>query len=187
MMIPIKNSDKVVIVDSDDYDRLSIYEWSMLDGYAVRKINNNNGLIIRIHREIMGLEDGDILQVDHKNLNRLDNRKDNLRISNKSQNMSNRDKFKRDDITSKFKGVRVIKSKGYYQVRISKDHKTYTIGHFTNEIASANAYNHYAKIIHGEFAKLNDVPFMTVNEFEEYKVEKGSNLKNGIKENISCD
>jgi len=161
-----------VLVDDDLYPYLSSFDWFVYDGYVIRRATvNGKAKLIRMQREVVGCEDPS-LEVDHINGNRLDNRRCNLRVCTKSQNLANRTK-KDPKATSKYKGVRYLKTHGYYQVRVTKDKVTYTIGHYTNELAAANMYNHAARTIHGEFYRPNDVMYMSVEECEKYRVKGG--------------
>lgn len=82
------------IVDSDDYESLIKYHWFLNRGYVVRTehYQKENGpkttRTIYMHREIMSPPAD--MQVDHKNHNRLDNRKNNLRICTALENMKNK-------------------------------------------------------------------------------------------------
>lgn len=80
-----------VLIDNSDFERLSQYKWAMYQGYAAREmvvsVNPRVRKIIKMHREILGFPDFDI---DHINRNKLDNRKLNLRKTNKSANGHNR-------------------------------------------------------------------------------------------------
>lgn len=94
------------------------------------------------------------MQVDHINGNKLDNRKQNLRICTNQQNNRNINAHK--DSTSKYKGVSWDKTNKKWLVQITDQYgKNRHIGRFVDEIEAANAYNEYAKIYHKEFAKLN--------------------------------
>lgn len=42
------------------------------------------------------------------------------------------------------------------------------MGRFNSEIAAANAYNYYAKNEFGDFARINEVPFMSKDQWEKY-------------------
>lgn len=149
---------KVAIVDDDDFDNLNQYKWRALqDGvnfYAVRNMKRPRiykGLI-RMHRVILGLTDPAVL-VDHKDMDGLNNQRNNLRIANKSQNGANRNSELNS--VSKFKGVCWDSSNKKWKVQIRKDGKRSSLGMFHSEQDAADAYNKAAIKLHGEFAKLN--------------------------------
>lgn len=75
----ILSNGKIAIVDNEDFKRLNKYKWSFVQGYAFRNTHRNrkNGTV-RMHREILKAPMG--TDVDHKNGNRLDNRKENIRV-----------------------------------------------------------------------------------------------------------
>jgi len=155
---------KVALVDDEDYERLVAFgSWELsTQGYAVRtrRQRNQDGSLVsistRMHREVMGLAHGDKLEVDHISGDRLDNRKSNLRVCSKTENLRNIKTHK--DNTSGFKGVSFLKVKRKYQARLTFKYKTMYFGLFTCPIEAARAYNDAALIHHGEFARLNDIP-----------------------------
>ena len=77
---------KFALVDSEDYTFLMRYSWNYRDGYALTKIKRKE---VRMHRLILGVVDEKIL-VDHKDRNRLNNTKENLREFTPTQNANNR-------------------------------------------------------------------------------------------------
>lgn len=100
--------NKQVMVDDADYDFLNQWKWYFANnGYAMRSIylGKINGKykyknIFMHHLIINPFKD---LEVDHINRNRLDNRKENLRLVTSSQNKINC--IKRKHNTSGYKGV----------------------------------------------------------------------------------
>ena len=95
----------------------------------------------------------DGMQVDHINMNRLDNRKANLRLCNNSQNHANsvvRTK-------SGFKGVYRDKTRRKWKVVITVRNHAYTIGRYDSKEDAAIMYNTAAQIFFGEFARLNTI------------------------------
>ena len=126
------------------------------NGYVITRFNKK---LVLIHRLIMGVQDkGFHVLVDHKNGDKLDNRKSNLRICNKSQNERNAGMYKNN--TSGFKGVYINKySKKNPYIAYARDSegKKKHIGCFSCPIEAAKAYNEYVKDNYGEFARLNDV------------------------------
>lgn len=133
------------IVDDDDYEILSQYIWSYSPdsksrgpGYARRGIQANGvKRDIKMHREIMGLKYGDKREVDHINRNTLDNRRSNLRIVTRSQQMQN--VTPRKNTSSKFRGVTF--DKGHkskpWRARAKVDGKMLNIGRYATEKEAA--------------------------------------------------
>ncbi len=91
-------------------------------------------------------------EIDHKNLNDLDNRIDNLREATRSENGQNRRCY-----NSKGKGVAfddsVYRTKPYL-ARISVNGKSIFLGSFATKDEAAEAYRQAALKYHGEFACL---------------------------------
>lgn len=93
--------------------------------------------------------------IDHINGNGLDNRRKNLRLVTKSQNMMNRGIQKNN--TSGFMGVSFHKATGRWRAYIKKDKKQFYLGLFDNKKDAAIAYNEATKFYHGEYAYLNKI------------------------------
>jgi hypothetical protein len=148
---------KFTLVDEGDYEYLNRFRWRVSkQGYVVRQEylgvvkGKEKYISYRMHREVMGVTDPNIF-VDHKFHNKLDNRKEMLRICSNSQNQMNK-KPKRGT-TSKYKGVTWANRNKRWQVYVN--HKY--IGQFKSEKEAALAYNEKAKELFGEFAFLNKV------------------------------
>lgn len=74
------------IVDDNAPDDVFKYKWGINNyGYARR---NDHGKIVLLHRFLMGYSNKKLV-IDHINQNKLDNRKCNLRLVNKSLNYFN--------------------------------------------------------------------------------------------------
>lgn len=80
------------LVDDEDYERVAAHRWSLQGtGYAHRKVGPKGAqTAILLHRFILGLEKGDGLHTDHRNGDRLDCQRANLRIVTNAQNHQNR-------------------------------------------------------------------------------------------------
>lgn len=145
---------KFAIVDDENYRFLSQWTWSVSNGYAARRLRRayEAGKKPRqrdqkMHRLIMGEPTG--YQIDHINQNKLDNRKENLRLATSHQNRCNKPGRKPNGL----KGITPRKDKWVAQIR-SKD-KHYYLGSFTSKKEAALAYDNAAIKLHGEFADLN--------------------------------
>lgn len=140
---------QVVLVDDEDYERLSKYRWHG-GQYVTTLIEGNCKKMM--HRIIMDCTDPS-LHVDHRNHNTYDNQKDNLRVCTISQNVTNRKASKNS--TSKYLGVSFDKRRSIWRSQITTNKKTYHLGRFKNEVDAAIAYNNAAIKAHGEYANLN--------------------------------
>ena len=90
------------------------------------------------------------LQVDHINGNRLDNRRENLRLCKNQQNNFNK------KARSGYKGVHKIRD-GKWCAQITLNYKCKNIGYFSTAEEAALAYNSAARDLHGEFAYQNRI------------------------------
>lgn len=166
-----------VKVDNEDYTYLMLYDFALNNyGYPVGKPKpqyRKMGLFssVPIHKILIdkGVK-GRHIVIDHKDGNKLNNQKDNLRICTHAENMKNRKPSTGG--ASQYKGVHWGKTIQNWRVRINLNNKKKVIGTFSNEIAAANAYNYYTKVYYDEFAQLNDCPYMEMVEWLQYKCEK---------------
>ena len=181
-------SDIYATVDDEDYQRAidAVTSYNK-DGsprkgtgkyYAWRGGNkwyaNNGSRYKSLHRVIMNPPaDKD---VDHINGDTLDNRKENLRICTRSQNMMN--KALRSDSSTGFKGVYEVKHGGKYTKKSGevviygppkKRFRAYIgnpdspatrkrhlrLGYYSTAEEAAEAYDRKAVELYGEFALLN--------------------------------
>lgn len=157
--IQLKTGGYTAIVDDEDVDRLAHFRWrpqkkSCGKVYAISRIVvNGKQSTIRMHRLIMNAPSG--VEVDHRNHNGLDNRKENLRLATDLQNARNKRKS-HSYFTSRFKGVHRTE-RGYWKSGIRVNGTQINIGTFDDELLAAAAYNFKAKELFGEFACLNQV------------------------------
>jgi len=144
---------RVAIVDEIDYEYLNQFKWYFKSEYAVRN-DYINGIrtTVRMHRIIMNCTES-ICEVDHIDFNKLNNRRYNLRICTRSENMIN--KIKSGLYSSNYKGVSFNKDKNKYIARVKKNGKSIFLGLFESEIEAALAYDRAAKNLFGEYAYLN--------------------------------
>lgn len=144
---------ETVLVDDEDFEKISAYSWHIQGpGYVGRTYRENGKMR---HEYLHHFLTPALTKVDHKNLNKLDNRKRNLRPASNLQNQANRPKFI-GQYSSRFKGVYFNKSQGEWIARIGGGGRQY-LGHYPCEIEAAKAYNAAAKEMYGEYALINPV------------------------------
>ena len=148
---------KVALVDDADGVELQKHKWCAMHvyncWYAVRRPTHNGPLEL-MHRTILDPPSG--LEVDHINLDGLDNRRENLRVASRQQN--SRNTRPRTNAVSRFKGVsRNLRGGRPWRGRIVVDRREIGLGYFTTEAEAALAYNEAATRLFGEYALLNEV------------------------------
>lgn len=149
-----KHGEFEVLIDIEDFERVNSRNWSINKSsknstyYKVE--SRSNYKLVTLHRFILDNFDKTV-NIDHKNRNPLDNRKDNLRACTQAQNMRNC-----STIGNKtgFRGV--YKNHSKYRASISINNKTFHIpGNFSTPEEAAKVRDEYALKYSGEFAILN--------------------------------
>lgn len=144
---------KWAMVDVEDFERVNQFYWQAIPdqygGYYARIAVDN--MTTGMHRLVMNALESEL--VDHKNHDTLDNRKENLRRCNASQNNCNARPVRGG--SSKYKGVHWSKRQEAWQAYIRKDGRSTHLGYFSLEKDAARAYNTEASNLFGEFAFLN--------------------------------
>lgn len=144
------------IIDEEDLPLVSQYRWCVYvkphTTYAVAYREHDNSLqTIRMHRLIMGDPPG--LDIDHRNRNGLDNRKENLRAATRTQNMQNQRRHRNSRYP--YKGIARDKSGRYWRAAIYVNGRRKDIGRFATPEEAARAYDEAAVRYFGEFARTN--------------------------------
>jgi HNH endonuclease/AP2 domain len=91
--------------------------------------------------------------VEHKDLNKKNNRINNLRPSTRSQNSAN--KLLQCNSTSGYKGVSEVVASGKWRAYAKKDGRQIYLGMFATKEEAARAYDKKVLELFGEFARLN--------------------------------
>lgn len=144
---------KVALVDAALVNELSQWNWSAFPScdnwYAKRGERPNKTFFL--HRHVLGATTGQ--EVDHKNRNGLDNRRENLRLATSTGNMRNRGLLRNN--RSGFKGVRLDITRNKWRAVIWADRRQIWLGRFDSRAEAVAAYDRAAIEMHGEFAVTN--------------------------------
>ena len=152
----------IALVDEDIAETLGRYNWyannlSGIRWYALRAGDNKDWNVkILMHKVIMPADLGaDIDHREHYPLasKMLDNRRDNLRISNRMENMQNASL--RTDNKSGYKGVTWDASRNKWAASLMINYKRISLGRYADKLDAALAYDRAAEEIFGEYARTN--------------------------------
>lgn len=119
-----ENKNIEVLIDTEDIEKLKPYSWRINEkGYIVSDIRRRK---VRIHNFILDRDTSNSKIVcDHINRNKLDNRKENLRIITQKENNLNRS---------------VIDNAKYYCYRKDRNNfYVYNVGYFNTELEAKEA------------------------------------------------
>lgn len=182
--LKLSNSDKICLVDDEDFDRVNQHKWRLGETSVAESCSGG----IYIHRFI--LNTGPINKektniVDHIDRNILNNQKSNLRICDAHQSTFNRGPHK--NAASTYKGITKLKDRWVASIRYYN--KYIRIGAYKEEKHAAEAYDFYAKHIFKDFAYLN-FPEKEYISYEECVNKNRDNITNkhskyiGVTKNI---
>jgi hypothetical protein len=138
-----------ILLDDEDYERLKDYRWCIqTDPHTSYARRYSGKQCILMHREI--LEAPPKVQVDHIDHNGLNNQRANLRLCTQTQNHANR----RLPV-GRYKGIRFLH--GSWHAQISCNRKCHYLGCYPIAEQAAMVYNHAARRLFGEFARVNEI------------------------------
>lgn len=140
-------SGTTFLIDAEDLDKVSKYCWCENDQGYIRS-NIGDRTYVLLHRFVLNINDKRI--IDHKNRNKKDNRKTNLRIANKQQNAINCGVYRNN--TTGVKGVRKSKNGERYVSYIGKDDRIIHIGTYDTLEEARQARVEKEIELFGEFA-----------------------------------
>ena len=140
--VPLGHETFAMIDDADAFEVMK-NKWHLSHGgYAVI---GRTGMLL--HRLVMNPTGNE--QIDHRNGNRLDCRKSNLRRATMYENARNR-----AGTPGKLKGIRRTAT-GRWAAHIGFNGSVQYLGTFDTDREAAIAYDDAARRLHGEFARLN--------------------------------
>lgn len=148
-LLRLENSSKRVLLNKEDLKRFGRFRWFLsTNGYAQRPSKRSN---VFLHREILKCPPS--LEVDHKNREKLDNRRRNLRIVTRKMNMLNRGLQKNN--SSGFKGVTF--QQGSWKAQLGVNGKHICLGCYKSKQQAAKAYNRAVLKRYGRIAWINKI------------------------------
>lgn len=141
-------------VDDEDYPLLSKYKWKayVAKSGQVYAFCSGAGQLGPMHRFLIKAKKGEV--VDHKDRDGLNNRKNNLRIGTRVDNVHNSTKSRGQ---SKYRGVYLQTNRPDSQrwlSQITYNKKTYYLGRFATQEKAKEAYDNKRKELAGEFAPI---------------------------------
>lgn len=143
-------SGDLALLDAVDLPLMRRFSWYATPGPNITYVKSDAGYL---HRLLLNAPSG--LDVDHVNRTRngLDNRRANLRLATRAENLAN--SFNPKVNTSGYKGVSWIKAEQKWVAGIKIDGRRRTLGRFRDPWEAAQAYNEAARAAWGEFAYQN--------------------------------
>jgi hypothetical protein len=142
------------IIDAVDVPLVSGQNWAAFVQpravYVFRKdYSGTKARTVYLHRFLMNDPCG--LLVDHEDSDGLNNRRGNLRVATKMQNMRNR-RIHRNN-KSGFKGVFLVKARGNWVAQITINCQQKYLGTFASPEEAHAAYCRASEKYHGEFGR----------------------------------
>ena len=145
VIIPVKSKglDYNVLIDNDDAEKVSKYNWWLKNNHYVYTIVvvGEKRTSLYLHRLLINASID--TEVDHINRNPLDNRKGNLRLATRSQNNMNK---------SGIRGVSKFRDK--WRARIKKDKKEFHVGIFNTKKEAIEARQKAELVMFKDFANV---------------------------------
>jgi hypothetical protein len=153
LLLPLAGGKGSAKIDVADVPLVVGHTWRLhSEDYAYTSIG---GRAVLLHRLIAQAPPE--LEVDHRNLDRLDCRRANLRLATKAQQQHNTPARRQDTKTSRYKGVGFHQHSGLWRVQINvggrKIHRYYR-----TEEEAARGYDALARQHFGAFARCNFAP-----------------------------
>lgn len=150
----------VAIIDDDDFALISRWKWQAAKRgkqiYATTDVGESRSDKRKLYMHRVILDAPENLTVDHINGNGLDNRRENLRLATRQQNVVNRHRT-RQNPHSQYRGVFLASNKRTWFAQIVSGGKSIYLGTFPTQFEAAQAYNEASVRHHGEYGYTNDL------------------------------
>ena len=146
------NTNEQFLFDKEDFDLIKNFCWSV-SAYGYICCTRRHNTSVLLHRLVVNADNDKL--VDHKNHNTFDNRKSNLRIVDKSQNMMNRRIAKNN--TSGVTGITWRNDSNKWRVRIQVNNKSISIGSYDTIEDAIEARNKAEEKYFGEYSYANSM------------------------------
>lgn len=134
-----------VLVDEVDAPLVESRQWSLVGGYPTSRRQY-------LHRLLCPVPAG--VEVDHRNGNRLDCRRSNLRPATPAQTAANARKRSRPT-SAPWKGVTRDSKSGKWRAQIGHQGRVIYLGLHADQVDAAEAYDAKARELFGDFAAVN--------------------------------
>jgi hypothetical protein len=140
------------LVDGVDFVRVALRSWYVnAQGYPTCGVRNGRGSkTLSLQRFIMNPPEG--MVVDHINRNKLDNRRENLRVVTYQESAFNRG-VKKNKVDSPLKGIRAARNQ--WEARITVGGVLLSVGFFATATEAARGYDAASRFYHRGHAPLN--------------------------------
>lgn len=151
--------------------------WINQNGYSTISLSKNGIIKHKKVHQLMAIvflnhtPDGYKLVVDHKNGDKLNNRRNNIQIVTNRENVSTCFKKNKNQFTSRFVGVSYDKNRAKWQVQIKVNCKSIFLGRFDDEIEASDAYQ----------TALQHLNNGSIDEYLELKKPKFSSKYKGVR------
>lgn len=132
--VPVRRARVVVtvaVIDDCDADLVLSRVWRLSCGYALASVDQTTNVLM--HRLILDAPPG--LVTDHINGNKLDNRRENLRLGTQAMNCQNLPA--RAQGTSPYRGVSWRTEKNRWAAQCRFNNKVHHLGYFHDELEAA--------------------------------------------------
>lgn len=141
----------IALIDEEDCEQVATRKWYRSDAKRTAYAKATDHTDPRwMHQFVLKTFE----EIDHRDGNGLDNRKQNLRLTTRNDNVQNAAK-RGVNPTSVYKGVYFNKLTKKWVAQVCIDYKTTHLGSFDNEIDAAIAYDTAVIELRGNHARTN--------------------------------